>query len=52
MFTMDFDEMVSELDTAVGMLAVPAMKDSTIRKAIQVINKVSIALGEKAEQEE
>ena len=44
--------MISELDTAVGMLIVAAMKDPTIKTAMEKVSKVSFELGELAEQEE
>lgn len=45
MHRMKIDKMISELDTACGMLIVASMKDSTIRQAMEKISKVSIALG-------
>lgn len=49
---MKIDKMISKLDTATGMLLVASMKDSTVRKAMELITGVSIALGELAEEQE
>lgn len=46
---MSVDEMISNLDGAAGRLLVPLMKDETIREAMEMITKVSLALGEVAE---
>ena len=42
---MSIDEMISELDTAGGMLLVAGMSDANVRFARDKITKVSIALG-------
>lgn len=45
--------MISELDTACGMLIVAAMRDKTVKEAMEKVTKVSIELGEMSyEQEE
>lgn len=43
---MSFEEMVSRLDTACGMLIVAAMSDRTVRDAMEVVTSVSLSLGE------
>lgn len=43
---MSVDEMISELDTAVGMLIVAAMKDKTVKEAMEKIINVSFELGQ------
>lgn len=43
---MSLEEMISALDTAAGMLIVTAMRDKTVKKAMETITQVSIALGE------
>jgi hypothetical protein len=40
------EEMISALDTVGGMLMVKALRDPEIMKARELIEKVSIALGE------
>ncbi|MDD3123747.1 MAG: hypothetical protein PHC62_09615 [Candidatus Izemoplasmatales bacterium] len=40
------EEMISALDTAGGMLMVKALRDPEIMKARELVEKVSIALGE------
>lgn len=49
---MTIDEMISTLDGACGRLLVAAMKDSTVREAMEMVTKVSIALGEMGEEED
>jgi hypothetical protein len=49
---MDIQKMISELDTAGGMLIVAAMEDPIVKQAMEKVMKVSIALGELAEKEE
>lgn len=39
------DKLISELDTATGMLIVPAMKDKTVKQAMEKVSKVSFELG-------
>jgi hypothetical protein len=46
------DELISELDTACGMLLVASMKDSTVRAAMEKITMVSIELGIIASEQE
>ena len=41
-----FEEMISRLDTACGMLIVAAMSDATVREAMEMVTTVSISLGE------
>ena len=41
-----FEEMISRLDTACGMLLVAAMSDATVREAIETVTTVSVSLGE------
>ena len=43
---MPLDEMISKLDTACGMLLVAAMRDKTVREAMELVTSVSLALGE------
>lgn len=43
---LSFEEMVSRLDTACGMLIVAAMSDRTVRDAMEVVTSVSLSLGE------
>lgn len=43
---LSLEAMISALDTAAGMLIVTAMCDKTVRKAMETITNVSIALGE------
>lgn len=40
------EKLISELDTAAGMLIVAAMKDQTVKVAMEKITAVSIALGD------
>jgi hypothetical protein len=49
---MKISEMITELDTAVGMLIVAAMKDNTVKAAMEKVSKVSLELGESAEEKE
>lgn len=47
------DKLIHELDTAVGMLIVAAMKDPLVKQAMEKVRDVSFELGElAAEQEE
>jgi hypothetical protein len=39
------DELISELDTAAGMLIVASLADETVRTAMEKINHVSVELG-------
>jgi hypothetical protein len=39
------DKIISALDTAAGMLIVAAMKDKTIRKAMELVSQASFDLG-------
>jgi len=39
------DKLISELDTAVGMLIVASMEDNTVRQAMKKVSKVSFELG-------
>jgi hypothetical protein len=43
---LSFEEMVSRLDTACGMLIVAAMSDRNVRDAMEVVTSVSLSLGE------
>lgn len=43
---LSFEEMISRLDTACGMLLVAAMSDRTVRDAMEVVTSVSLSLGE------
>ena len=47
---MSIDEMISTLDGASGRLTVEALKNPVIREAKEMIMKVSLALGELAEE--
>lgn len=47
---MSIDEMISTLDGASGRLTVEALKNPVIREAKEMVMKVSIALGELAEE--
>lgn len=49
---MDFDDMISSLDGASGRLTVEALKNPIIREAKEMIMKVSISLGEWAQDME
>lgn len=49
---MSIDEMISQLDTAAGMLIVASMKDTTVRQAMEKITDVSLALGELGQKTE
>ena len=42
---MTIEEMISELDAANGMLVVAAMRDKTVKAAMEKVIDVSIALG-------
>ena len=43
---LSFEEMISRLDTACGMLIVAAMSDITVREAMEKVTSVSLSLGE------
>ena len=43
---LSFEEMISRLDTACGMLIVAAMRDQTVREAMEMVTSVSLSLGE------
>jgi hypothetical protein len=45
------DKLTSELDGAAGRLIVAAMRDNTVKEAMEMITKVSIELGNMIEQE-
>lgn len=45
------DELISELDTACGMLLVASMKDETVRAAMEKVTGVSVRLGELIDEE-
>jgi len=47
----DLTKLISELDTATGMLIVAARHDVTVREAKQKIIDVSFALGEMAAED-
>lgn len=42
---MKISKMITELDTAVGMLIVEAMKNPTVKQAMEKVSKVSFELG-------
>jgi hypothetical protein len=48
--TMTINEMISALDGAAGRLLVASMKDPVVRKAMEMITEVSIALGEMGQE--
>ena len=50
-YKMSFEDMISALDTAVGMLLIPSMKDPLIKDVVDMISNVSVSLGEWAEEE-
>lgn len=52
MDTKKLEQLISELDTAVGMLLVAARHSTTVREAMEKISSVSSELGEIAWQEE
>jgi len=43
---LSFEEMISRLDTACGMLIVAAMSNRTVREAMEMVTSVSLSLGE------
>ena len=49
---LSFDEMISRLDTACGMLLVPSMASETVREAMKIATSVSLSLGEWAQEYE
>ncbi|WP_189928445.1 hypothetical protein [Clostridium tetani] len=46
------EELIKTLDTAVGMLLVPAMEESIVKKAMELVSKVSFELGNIVNEEE
>jgi len=49
---LSFDEMISRLDTACGMLLVAAMRDHTAREAMELVTSVSVSLGEWGQEQD
>ena len=49
---LSFDEMISRLDTACGMLLVAAMRDQTVKEAMELVTTVSISLGERGQPQD
>ena len=47
---MSIDEMIKKLDGACGRLLVESMINPTVRKAMEMVTEVSIALGELGER--
>ena len=47
---MSIDEMIEKLDGACGRLLVESMINPTVRKAMEMVTEVSIALGELGER--
>lgn len=45
MLNKKIDKLIHELDTATGMLIVTAMKDQTVRQAMEKVSNVSFELG-------
>ena len=45
-FKLTFEEMISRLDTACGMLLVAATGNPTVREAMELVTSVSLSLGE------
>jgi hypothetical protein len=45
------DKLISELDGASGRMIVAAMRDNTVKEAMEMITKVSIELGNMIDQE-
>ena len=43
---LSFEEMISRLDTACGMLIVAAKSDATVREAMEKVTSVSLSLVE------
>lgn len=39
------EKIISQLDTAVGMLIVASMKDNTVKKAMELVSQSSFDLG-------
>ena len=48
---LSYDEMISLLDSAAGRLIVPSLNDNVIREAKEMIQQVSISLGEHGQDE-
>ncbi len=46
---MNFEDMISQLDGASGRMTVEALKNPVIREAKEMVMKVSISLGEWAQ---
>ena len=42
---MEREDLIKELDTAVGMLIVPAMENELVKKAMEKVRDVSFELG-------
>ena len=49
---LSFEEMISRLDTACGMLLVAAMRDKTVREAMELVTSVSVSLGEWGQEQD
>lgn len=45
-----FDNIISEIDTVIGMLMVPSMNDQLVKQAMEKLSSVSIKLGELGEE--
>ena len=39
------NELISQLDTIVGMLLIPSMKNDTVKQAMEKVSEVSLELG-------
>lgn len=46
---MKLDKIISELDTASGMLLIASMSNKDVRKAMEIIMEVSLELGDMTE---
>lgn len=42
----ELNKIIESLDTAVGMLLLPAMKDSKVKKAMEIVSQASFLIGE------
>jgi len=49
---LSFEEMISRLDTACGMLLVAAMSNATVREAMETVTTVSVSLGEWGQEQD
>ena len=49
---LSFEEMISRLDTACGMLLITAMRVETVREAMELVTSVSISLGEWGQEQD